>query len=125
MRKQYHFRKSGRDTLIWDFDRLVQLSKDLPRTSVRLDSIRELDEAYWGGGRAEPLTCREIIEHLQLIQDADPSYPIILSADGRVMDGMHRVARAVFEGRQEIEAVRFPRTPDPDYRNVPASDLPY
>lgn len=125
MRKQYHFRPSHGDTLIWDCDRLVRLSRDLPRKFVRLESIRELDEAYWRDKGDPHLTCREIIEHLKLIQEADLSYPIILSADGGIMDGMHRVARAVLEGRDEIEAVQFMRDPEPDYRNVSVDDLPY
>lgn len=34
----------------------------------------------------------------RLIHDVDLSFPIILGPDGRVMDGMHRIARAVMEG---------------------------
>ncbi|MFP8875159.1 MAG: hypothetical protein VCB42_11695, partial [Myxococcota bacterium] len=63
--------------------------------------------------------------HMKLIQEVDPSFPIILAADGRVMDGMHRVARAVLEGRDEIEAVQFERTPEPDYVDCNPTDLPY
>ena len=44
----------------------------------------------------------------------DALHPIILAADGRVMDGMHRVAKALMEGRQEIEARQFPRDPEPE-----------
>lgn len=35
------------------------------------------------------------------------SFPVILGPDGRVMDGMHRIARAMLEGRTEVSAVRF------------------
>ena len=125
MRKQYHFRRTGDDTLIWDCDRLVELSRGLPRVMIPLDSIRELDEAYWGGGGEAHMTCRQFVEHMRLTRDADLSYPIILSADGRVMDGMHRVARAALEGRHEIACVRFDRDPEPDFVNVSESDLPY
>ncbi len=30
------------------------------------------------------------------------------SADGRVMDGMHRIAKALLQGSDSIQAVRFP-----------------
>ena len=53
------------------------------------------------------------------------AYPIILGDDGRVMDGMHRVARALLEGRVSIQAVQFEEIPEPDYRNVRPEDLPY
>jgi len=76
VRKQYHFRRSGDDTLIWDCDRLVALSKGLPRNTVPLESIRELDEAYWRSDEDAHMTCRM-------------------------------------------------RDPEPDFRNVSLSDLPY
>lgn len=41
------------------------------------------------------------------------SFPIILGPDGRVLDGMHWVARAVLEGRKRITAVRSPSSPIP------------
>ena len=125
MRKQYHFRRSGEDVLIWDCDRLVALSAGLPRETIPVESIRELDEAYWGADDGVRMTCREVVEHMRLVEEADLSFPIILSSDGRVMDGMHRVARALLEGRAEIEAVRFREDPKPDYMNVRESDLPY
>jgi hypothetical protein len=53
------------------------------------------------------------------------AHPIILSAEGRVMDGMHRIARALLEGRTTVVAVRFVRPIPPDYRNVRPADLPY
>jgi hypothetical protein len=42
-------------------------------------------------------------------------YPIILSADGGLMDGGHRVCKAWMLGHTEISAVQFPQDPEPDY----------
>jgi hypothetical protein len=50
---------------------------------------------------------------------------VILGSDGRVMDGMHRVVRAVLDGRTTIRAVRFVVDPEPDHRNCLPDDLPY
>ena len=47
--------------------------------------------------------------------DADMSYPIIMDDEGFIMDGWHRVAKALLEGRETIKAVRFENTPAPDY----------
>ena len=125
MRKQYHFTPSSRGRLAWDVDRLIALSKDLPRALVAVESIREIDEIYWfDGGRHQP-TCREVLTHVRLIEEADLAYPIILGADGRVMDGMHRVAKAVLAGISEIDAVRFETDPEPDYVGRDPADLPY
>ncbi len=124
MRKQYHSRPSERGRLIWDVDRLVALTKDFPRIQVPLTAIRELDEPFWFGREDIP-TCRAVMEHARLIEAVDLSYPIILCSAGRVMDGMHRVAKAAMLGHSTIEAFQFQQDPEPDYINVPLDDLPY
>jgi len=123
MRKQYYFRPSSRGLLAWDVDRLVQLSSTFPKQRIPLSGIRELDEEWTGD--AERPTWREVIEHVRLIDAADLSYPIILSATGAVMDGMHRVAKAVLRGDTEITAVRFHEDPEPDHVGLGPNDLPY
>ena len=120
MRKQYHFRPSESGLRAWDVDRLVALTKHLEAESVPVSSIRELDEPYWGS-----MTCREVAEHAHLINECDLRFPIILSSDGRVMDGMHRVLKAVIQGESQILAVRFAHDPEPDYVGVDPKDLPY
>jgi hypothetical protein len=123
MRKQYYFRPSSRGFLAWDVDRLVRLTSTLPRKRVQLRDIRELDDA-WVGDADRP-TWRELIEHVGLIDAADVSFPIILSATGAVMDGMHRVAKAVLRGDTEIIAVQFHEDPEPDHVGLGPRDLPY
>ena len=60
-----------------------------------------------------------------MIQDADLTFPVILSSDGRIMDGMHRVLKALLAGLSHISAVRFSSDPEPDYVGVDPDDLPY
>jgi len=123
VRKQYYFRPSERGLLAWDVDRLVALSRHLPRRHVALTEIRELDDRCFGDD--EPPTWRNLIAHMRLIEEAELAYPIILSADGAVMDGMHRVAKAVLQGRDTIDAVRFAEDPAPDHIGLGPADLPY
>src|SRR5437016_4170768 len=104
MRKQYHFRQSERGLMAWDIDRLITLTKDFPRVQIPLSAIRELDESFWFG-LDNPPTCRAVVEHARLIEAADLRFAIILSSDGRVMDGMHRVGKAALLRRLTIEAV--------------------
>jgi len=125
VRKQYHFWPSDQGLMAWDVDRLLKLSRDFSRVWVALDSISELDQVYWLDDDEERPTCRKVLQHVRLIGEADLAYPIVLSADGRVMDGMHRVAKALLEGRDTIEAVRFETDPEPDYIGRKPSDLPY
>jgi hypothetical protein len=125
MRTQYHFRNSERGLCAWDVARLIELAQSLPRERVPLAAIRELDEPFWCGAEGQKLTCRQIVDHARLMLDCDPVHPIILSRDGRVMDGMHRVCRALLAGITEIDAVRFSEDPKPDYVGVGPDDLPY
>ena len=125
MRKQYHLRPSPLGLLAWDVDRLIELTADSPRVEVPLEEIRELDEPFWFGGDGDVATCRAVADHARLIAETDLRYPIILGADGRVMDGMHRVAKAYLEGRRSISAVRLTSDPEPDYVGVDAAELPY
>src|SRR3984957_12633834 len=125
VRKQYNFWPGELGLDAWDVDRLVLLSKDLPVREIALDSIGEIDTNYWFDyGPVDP-TVRRVVEHIRLIQDADLSYPIILGSDGRVMDGMHRIARALLNGDATIRAVQFEVQPEPDFRNCAPGDLPY
>jgi hypothetical protein len=125
VRKQYNFWPGEVGLDAWDVDRLVRLSKELPVKEVALDSIDEVDMNYWFDHEPMVPTVRRLVEHLRLIQGADLSYPIILGSDGRVMDGMHRIARALLDGDATIKAVQFEVQPDPDFRNCSPGDLPY
>jgi hypothetical protein len=125
MRTQYHFRKSPAGLCAWNVHRLVELSRSLVPERVPLSSIRELDEPYWAGADAQKLTCREIVDHARLMLACDLAFPVILSSDGRVMDGMHRICKALLQGQSDIEAVRFVHDPEPDHVGVHPDDLPY
>lgn len=123
MRKQYFFRDSPLGLLAWDVDRLVALSADLPRRRVPLEQLRELDKPFEGD--EEVLTWRGLVFHVRLMDEADLAYPIILSADGTVMDGMHRVSKALRLGHGDIEAVQFEIDPLPDHIGIEPEALPY
>ena len=123
MRKQYHFYpgEQGRDA--WDVDRLIALSRNFVVRDVLLVEFSEVDSNYWSFDATT--TVRDLLEHVQLINEVDASYPIILRSNGCIMDGMHRVVRAVMKGDRTIRAVQFTTDPEPDFRNCRSEDLPY
>lgn len=125
MRKQYHLWPTDGGFDAWDVDRLIELSRGLPVERVAVGSIAEIDTSYWFDSCAESSTVRKIVDHMRLVLEVDPSYPILLGHDGRVMDGMHRIARALLEGIPEIDAVRFREPLEPDYRSCRPDELPY
>ncbi|MEL6607647.1 MAG: hypothetical protein AAFO93_01920 [Pseudomonadota bacterium] len=115
IRPQRHGRKTAQGIARWDVERLIALSCDLVPFPKPLSEIAELDELWWFQFPDDPPpTPREIAHHVELARAADPSYPIILCAEGRLMDGMHRVLKALMAGQDTISAVQFAQTPEPD-----------
>ena len=124
MRKQYHFWPGDDGLDAWDVDRLIALSALFETEEVPIAEIGEVDSTYWFDEHSPP-TVRKIVEHVRLIEEVDLAYPIILGPDGRVMDGMHRIARSILDGRDVMTAVRFGVLPDPDYLSCRPDELPY
>ena len=58
---------------------------------------------------------RSFIEHMQMVNDADLSYPIIMNENGVIIDGRHRLAKAIIEGHETIKTVRFKSDPESCY----------
>lgn len=125
MRQQYHFRSVGSDTHIWDVNKLLKLTHQLPVEDIPLDAIQELDEAYWYDMGGDQPTCRSIAHHMALVQETDLAYPILLCPAGKVIDGMHRVVKALLLKQSSIRAIKLVTLPSPDFVNVSPDDLCY
>ena len=123
IRKQYHFRPSPKGYYAWDVRKLISLAEPLPVILVELEKIKELNENYWYNESAPSV--RSVAEHAKLISESDLQFPIILSSDGRVMDGMHRVAKAWMQNEKSIRAKQFTSDPLPDFVDVQPDDLDY
>ena len=106
-----HMVRGGRGH--WWTDRLWAESAHLPIADVPIDSIAEFDMDCWFHGSAP--TCRQVADHARRINAADLSHPVILAADGSLMDGGHRIAKAYLIGEQTVQARRFVTDPDPDW----------
>jgi len=63
-------------------------------------------------GTTGSFTMKEMITHTQQILDADLDFPIILNPEGGIMDGIHRVLKAVLLGKT-IKVQRFEEWPEP------------
>lgn len=90
----------------WSVARLVTLAKDLPVMEIPLEHLN----IYY---KYETLTLREMVGHMKSVNNADLSKPIILDEDGEVMDGRHRIMKALLTGEKTIKAVRFEQNPSP------------
>ena len=106
----------GNEIRVWRVPRLWELAQTLPVESVAVkDLLTYFDTARWLS-EEESATVRAIVEHARRILATDLTYPIIRSAEGRILDGMHRVAKAWITNEETIAAVRFRVNPEPDFR---------
>jgi hypothetical protein len=110
--RQVHSRIIDGERHVWNTERLWTLAADLPVQPIAIDEIPEIDRDCWFGGR--PPTIRAVADHCRRIMAADLDLPIILSPDGALMDGGHRIARALMEGVTHLPAVRFETMPPAD-----------
>lgn len=90
----------------WAVTRLFQLARDLPVMNVPLEHLN----MYF---KYTDMTMRDMVMHIRAVEDADLKYPIILDEDGELMDGRHRLMKAILLGKKTIKAVRFVENPMP------------
>lgn len=90
----------------WSVARLFELSRELPVVDVPLDYLC-VSSTYDG------LNLRDLVMHMQAVLDADLDKPIILSENGDIMDGRHRIMKAMLNKTETIKAVRFEENPEP------------
>lgn len=125
LRPQHHVRWVNGHLYAWDVTRLLRDAPELPVIQLPLSEIAEIDEPYWYAATGDTPTCRSVLAHVRQAEKADLSYPILLCADGRIMDGMHRVMKALSLGHETVAARRLERTPPPDHVDVSLDDLGY
>lgn len=89
----------------WSVARLHQLARDLPVMEIPLEHLN-VYQKY-------DITLRQMVMHMQAVEKADLSFPIILDEDGEILDGRHRIMKALFTGQKTIKAVRFLENPSP------------
>ena len=90
----------------WSVPRLFALAKDLPVMEIPLDHL-----CIWQ--TYTKLTIRQMVMHMKAVEAADLEFPIILDEDGEIMDGRHRIMKAILLGHKTIKAVRFDENPPP------------
>jgi hypothetical protein len=90
----------------WSVARLLQLSKSLKVMDIPIDHLN----VYY---KYDDLTLREMVTHIKAVNEANLDYPIILDEDGELMDGRHRIMKALLNGEKTIKAVRFDENPRP------------
>ncbi len=90
----------------WSVVRLIELSKNFRVMTIPLEHLNVYD-------KYDSLTLRDMAMHINAVNNANLKYPIILDEDGEIMDGRHRIIKAMVTGEKTIKAVRFDENPCP------------
>ena len=107
--------RRGNEKLYWQVEGLIKASQNLSVFQANIDElISKFGNSTWFGPYEKP-TIAALLSHLKRAISADLNFPIILSADGKIMDGSHRVVGASLKGLKTIPAVQFLTDPNPDY----------
>ncbi len=101
---------------VWTVARLWKLAEELPVAKTPLAAIGDLHRVGWYGDAEHcgRLTVREVADHAVRINNADLRQPILLSSEGFLFDGFHRLAKAWMERSPEILTKQFVIDPEPD-----------
>lgn len=86
---------------VWIIDDLINRSRDLPVFELPLAHIDFTMLKF---------NCPDLIEfcrHGRHVIECDLSYPIIMDFKGAILDGRHRICKALFLGHETILAKRF------------------
>lgn len=88
------------------------MPESLPEFHYLMDT--SVANIWWSRqqGTKGSFTMAEMVTHTQQILDADLDFPIILNPDGGIMDGIHRVLKAVLLGKT-VRVQRFLEWPEP------------
>jgi hypothetical protein len=92
-------------------DSLRKATNDLPVIKYKIDTEKILGEAIaW---KLENF--HDFLVHYERVTNADLNEPLILRSDGFVMDGWHRIVKAILLDSDELPAKQFAIDPEPDY----------
>lgn len=99
-----------RDGNRYSVARLLDDSKDLPIFDAPLAAL-DLEGCYvW-----RDCTLHGAAYHLRRAMKADLSVPILLGWNGSIVDGRHRIVKALMQGKRTIPARRMTWKPEPDH----------
>lgn len=96
----------GDDGEVWLVIDLIEQAKELPVIDIPLEHLCINRNV----GNSQRLL--EFAKHMKQVQEADLSYPILLCEEGTILDGCHRVIKALVNGERTIKAKRFTAPPN-------------
>ena len=92
----------------WLTTTIIDASKECEVFDLQLVALH-LDVMPWGDQ-----SILSYCNHIKRIENTDLEHPIIQAPCGLIIDGWHRITKAILEGRETIKAKRLKHLPIPD-----------
>jgi hypothetical protein len=96
----------------WNVFNLWKLVSKMETEQVYIKDFN-LDIDIWFKEYQKP-TVLNVVKHCQRMLNANLDFPIIIAPNGLVLDGMHRIGKALILGHSTIKAVRLQELPPPN-----------
>ena len=91
---------------LWSVVKLIEASKNLKVFKLKVKDIF----TFYSAPNEDNLP--SFIEHCINVQNCNLQYPIILSPTNFILDGRHRLVKAIINKKKYIQAVRFENMPN-------------
>ena len=98
---------------VWRVSRLWELASGVETIERSMDDF-DLNTLLWPDHH-RGMTVATFMHHCRRCRNVDVSFPIILSSDGIIMDGMHRLVALGIERAEFVPTIQFEEDPEPDY----------
>lgn len=105
------FRECGNE---WDASTLYQAAKDQKCRAFKFPlKFFNMTTRRFGAS-----SVADMAHHAKRIMNADLDIPVVLCPDGGVLDGFHRITRALALDKGHVMAYRLKEMPEPDRTGV-------
>jgi len=99
-----------REMLEWDMADLVALAATAPAKRVEVSSLSAVNKDVWFARTGRTPTLRALAAEFRQVWAADPDQPLLAVAGLGLIDGMHRLVRAMVDGRSHVALVTLSLT---------------
>jgi hypothetical protein len=101
------------DGNVWTAPHMYKAIKER-KIRVERMNLRHIDlcRMPWSGGAISSIDI--FLDHMIRVKNSSLDHPIVMCWDGFVMDGWHRIVKAIMDGRTHINAYRFEKYLEPD-----------
>jgi len=97
----------------WYIDNLIKITKNLPIKTMKVDKkfLNKKIKESWTLN-----TFFDLKIHIEKINKANLKYPIIIDSKNNIIDGKHRIMKAILQNKKIIKFVRINKMPPADFK---------